>query len=540
MRRALYFSALAGIGAMAIALLLTVSVAATTWGEPVVVATDAKRPDVAIDSNGELHLVWADTNNSRIEYRHCATLDACDAIQKLPNLDGNATAPALALDSQNRPLVVWEQVKGKRHTIYLSRRDAGGWTPPTAFSNQPISILPDLAIGADDTPHVVYESVRRKGRAIYHSTQGSSQLPIVRQRVDFEKMPEAEQIANGRNARVDVDSQNHAHVVWNVGARPFGIKYSYQDNTNNFVAPKTIAKRNKDQAPDLSIDRETDWVGVVWETRENDRAAFALIENGAVIFRKKNVEGGFDTVRHPRIAVDCGGKFQIAFQRQKNDRSDWNIYYREFDSSNNTFSNPLRVTDSQRDDAQPALAATTFGALTFMTGRGGTIKVARGELNTLCHGAPTPTPTYTPTVPTSGWQHIPNTDSQIVYSNSWKTIAHNKASDGDYARCEKDGKCRSGASAKLEFAGGTRIEWETAYANPFGKVDVYIDGKPFERIDLCGMNPNSSKPKFAVRTYILSGDASTAHSIEIKFIGHSRCSDARKDYVAIDGFNILR
>ncbi len=526
--------------AFAVALLLTMSATATTWSDPAEIANPAKRPDVAIDANGEIHFVWINPDRGTIQYRHCTAVDTCDNAEKLPNLDGDATSPALALDSQNRPNVVWEQVKGKKHTIYFSRRDAGVWTDPVAYSNQPESVLPDIAIGSDDVTQVVYESVQNNGRAIYYVTEPSSQLPSPPRLVELELLQPEDKVASGRNVRIAVDGDNHAHVVWNTAKRPFAIKYVYQDSNGNFVAPKIVADKNQDQTPDLSIDAETNRVGIIWETRKNDRAAFVLLENGVEVFRKNNVEGGFDTVRRPRLATDCGGNFHLVFQREKSDKSDWNIYYREFDPNTETFTDPLRLTESQKDDAMPALTTTDKGVLAFITGRGGILNAMQAEIDTVCHGQPTPTPTLSPTIPSSGWEHIANHDARIVYTQAWNTVDNTKASDGNFARCETNNRCQKGASAKIEFTGGTRIEWETAYANTFGKADVLVDGKVFERVDLCSLNKKSAKPKFGVRTYILSGDANTAHSLEIKFIGHSNCSDVRRDYVAVDGFNILR
>ena len=99
-----------------------------------------------------------------------------------------------------------------------------------------------------------------------------------------------------------------------------------------------------------------------------------------------------------------------------------------------------------------------------------------------------------------------------------------KASDSSFARCETGGTCKIKSSAELLFEGGARIEWETSYRNSFGKADVYLDGRAYEAVDLCKLNSKSSRPKFGIRTYILSGDATTPHSIKIVATGHSGCS----------------
>lgn len=524
--------------ALVVTLLLALSASATSWSDPFDVANSAKRPDVAIDSNGEMHFVWVDAKTKTVGYRHCAGSGTCDEQETLPELDGRAMSAALAVDSENRPTVVWEQKKGKKHSIYLARRSESGWGEATLISDQPVSILPDIAIGSDDVSKVVYESVQKSGRAIYLVTFGET-LTSRPQLVDLETVNAPQKVANGRNVRLAVDAENNPHIVWNLAKRPFGVKYTYMSG-GAFVSPKIVGDMHNDKAPDIAIDPETNRVGIVWETRSNDRAAFILLQDGVEVLRKYNVEGGFDTVRRPRIAADCGGKFHIVFQRAKSNRSDWNVYYRQFEPTSGVLGAVIQLTNSQKDDAMPAFAAGEYGLLGFITGGGGKLSGTRAEIEGLCHGAPTPTATLSPTVPAFGWEHIPNQDPRIRYTNDWKVIDATNASDGNFARCETDGKCKKDSAAELTFTGGTRIEWETAYANTYGKVDVFVDGKIFERVDLCDLNKKSAKPKFNVRTYILRGDSLTEHTLRIQFVGDSNCSDGKKGYVAIDGFNILR
>lgn len=523
--------------ALSVAFWLNSSVSATTWDNPFSVGDPAKRADVAIDSNGELHLVWWNPERLLIQYRHCATADTCDPVEKLPALEGDSFAPAIAVDSLNHPTVVWEQKKGKKHTIYLSRRD-GVWDAPTALSDQPDSILPDIAIGPDDSSQVVYESVQKKARAIYY-VRSSRSLVTHSTLVDLERMEDARKVTAGRNVHIAVDADNNPHIVWNLARRSLGVMYTWMSG-GGFVFPKIVADNAEDQAPDISIDPETNRVGIVWETRKNNHAAFLLLQDHVEVFRQNGVEGGSDTVRRPRIAADCGGRFHIVWQLEKSNLSDWNIFYRQFDPGANSFTTPLRLTDSQKDDALPAIAASNFALVGYTTGKQGTLKAQRGAIGGICHGDPTPTPTLSPTVPASRWEHVPNDDARIVYTKTWKTVNAIKATDGNLARCENSGGCKKNSSAEFTFAGGTRLEWETAYANTYGKADVYLDGRAFEVVDFCKLNPNSSKPKFSKRTYVLSGDATTAHSIKIVAIGHSGCSDANKDFVAVDGFNVLR
>ncbi len=520
--------------ASAATLLFTFSVSATAWGNAFNVANSAAKVSVALDPNDEMYFVWANTQRGVIEYRHCAAADACDAVESLPRRKGTANSPALALDSQNRPVVAWAQEQTTKRTIYFSRREAGGWTAPIALSSHPQSILPALAIGTDDRLQVAYESVQNNTRKIYYvSVNGQNPIsPILidTEPADAQTDTEPDRIANGRNVRIAVDGANQAHVVWNTLQSPYSVKYAYQQN-NVFKPPKIVANDAQDQTPDIAIDRETNRVGIIWETRKNNHAAFILLENGAEVYRNRNVESGSKIVRQPRLAVDCGGRFQIAFQRRESANSVWDIFYRQFDPESFLFTGVQRLTQSNKNDARPALAAQRFALIAYITGSDGKLNARRGDIEGLCHGN---------TPPPSPWEHIPNSSRSVKYAGNWRLVSDTQASDKDFARCGTGAACKAGSSAKMDFVGGTRLEWETAYANTFGIVNVYIDGSIFERVDLCALNKNSSKPKFGKRTYILKGNETTPHSIQIKSVGKSSCTTSNKAYFVIDGFNVLR
>lgn len=517
----------------------TLSASATSWSNSFFVDESAKNSDVAIDANGGLHFVWLTSPGGRLEYRHCSDANTCDAIEKLPKIKGDAVALALALDSQDRPNVVWEQRKGQDSAIYYSRRNDGGWSEPDKISDGLPSHLPDIAIGGDDVKHIVFESVRGDSRAVYHGTRGGNSNTL--QVIELESAAASNRVSGGRNVRVAVDSKGRAHMVWNSESNPPRIKYAYQRADGAFVTPIVVADQNRAQAPDLAIDLETNRVGIIWETRADELASFAFYRNGEQLFRRSNITGGYDSVRRPRLAADCGGRFHLVFQRQRLIQTDWNIYHRVFNPADEMFSTTERITQSDTDDAAPVIAATNFIAIGYNVADNTSVQAMRGELDSVCYGEPTPVPTPFPTQPPTGeWEHIPNHDARIVYTKGWQTFDANKASEENYARCQKGGACKKNSSAELVFTGGTRVEWVTAYASNYGRADVYIDGEAFEIVDLCAPNRNSGKPKFGVRTYILDGNENTPHSIKIVAVGHTSCSSVNKNFVAVDGFNILR
>jgi len=412
--------------------------------------------------------------------------------------------------------------------------------------------------------------------------------------------PEAEgqQLTNGLYPRVTVDPDDRAHVVWNAPS-PYGIYYRIQQSDGSFAKKITVSQGHKDQTPDIAYSPNGS-IGILWGTYDNFNVAFAEYNNGQRDLIQYDVDGGVAQSLRPRIGIDCTGLYYFVFQGKVTADSSWDIFTRTYDASANRFGKRVTIGNSGQKEETPAVAATNIGAIVYANTESNLTMGSTADLGITCDTTPTDTPTATdtsnetptptatntsdpsvtatetptatatstsdatatatdtatvepsntptdaptatPTVtPASGSEHIPSNDPRIVYNGTWKEFKDRDASDKAFTRCGGKKVCKKNWSAELSFTGGTRVEWETAYAKTYGKVKVLIDGKPFEQIDLCKLNRNSKAPRFRIRSYILSGDDTTAHSIKIVALGrHSKCSPYDSKFVSVDGFNIIR
>lgn len=583
--------------------LLPLTASAAKWSAPFALGTGNKFPTTAIDANGKIHFAWWNQNANTVEYRECGlTQGSCSATETISAPGVESFYPSLAIDPDNNPNVVWEaRSSDSRYAVFFRRRVGGQWQAIRRVSkpSESYSEVPDLAISANGELKVTYQSKSGGNAYVYYATSqdgenfGSSHtITAVEVGADWtaaadeltsQVEPSGKQIAGGLFPRIAVDAAGNAYVVWNVPS-PYGIYFKSQKNGDWSKAVK-VATGHKDQTADITVN-DAGRIGIVWARGDKFDISFALFEGNKKQVQSNKVGGSNEWSLWPRIATDCAGNFHVAFQASPSPDPghNWNVYARRYNGA--SWDKLVTISKASSQEQVPAIAVTDVGAIIFSDGK--TVRASTTTLDGACGAVETPTPTETnepppsetptptatdPAAPTAtptatatevapptptntdlpdptatatlvapgGVEHVSAEDPRIVYTGKWRQFKAKKASDRSYRRCGGVHRCRKDWSAELSFVGGSRLEWETVYANTYGKVDVYIDGVLFERMDLCRLHPNSPFPRFAKRTYLLMGDASTPHSIKIQALGeHTQCSDYRSNYVALDGFNIIR
>ncbi len=518
---------------------------------------DSYYPNIAIDPQGRPNVVWESRDGgsysvfwSRRENGNWA------AIKKISS-EPYSELPDIAIGPQGIIHVVYQSKQNSTGFVFYAESDDGFTTLNKSELSQHVSDAP-IETAAESN-------------AMEFAAEGT-------------------QLSNGLYPRLTVDANDRAHVVWNAPS-PYGIYYRIQNATGGFDKAIKVSSGHKDQTPDI-VYSPNGSTGILWGTYDNFNAAFAEYVNGQQDLLKYDVDGGLEQSLWPRVAADCNGLFYFAFQGKTTAAGNWDIFARTYNATNNKFGKRVTIGNTGAQEQTPAIAVTNVGAIVYANTGSSSTMGATSNLGITCGSGPTntptattetsATPTFTPTntdVPnatatntptptntdvatatptatevatetptatatntsTSGTEHIPADDPRIVYSGTWTGYKYKKATDQQYTRCGGAKKCKKNWSAELSFTGGAQVQWETAYAQTYGKAQVYLDGKLFERVNLCKPNRNSAIPKFGVRTYILFGDANTPHTIKIEALGtHAKCSPYDSNYVAVDGFNIVR
>lgn len=527
-------------------------------------------PNIAIDPADRPNVVWESRDGSSYSIFWAQRENGQWSAAKKISREPYSELPDIAIGSQGIVHVVYQSKQDNTGYVYYVESDDGFATLRSTELEAAPSDLPIPA--AADTSEAVAN-------------------------------PEGGQLTNGLFPRVATDASDRAHIVWNAPS-PYGVYYSIQQATGDFASKLTVSTGHKDQSADVTVSpggavgilwgtydnfnaafaeyddgrrdlRQYDVDGGIaqslWPRVDADCSGlFHFVFQGKVTtdgnwnVYHRTYDAATNTFGKRETIASTGG------QEQTPDIAVAEVGAVAFtDTSRATARGSTALLDVNCGGAPTATATATLTGTPTATN---TIPAGATPTHTF---TPTDTPTNTPTAtdtepapPTStqtptdtatatdqptaapsptatdhspgGAEHIPATDPRITYTGEWKEYHTRAASDKSYMRCGGKKKCASDWSASITFTGGRRVQWETIYANTYGKARVLLDGELYEQVDLCKMRPRSSNPKFATRTYVLTGDANTAHTLQIVAFGRSDCSDYRSAFVGVDGFNVLR
>ena len=134
------------------------------WIEPLNLTTHystSATPDIAIDGNGNIHVVWADYyyGNYDIFHRYFNGNMWTDFVN-VSNDPIDSAWPQIGADSENNLHMTWEQLSGGGIDceILYSLFNEISWSPSQNISQNPAlqSTDPDIALDSFDNPHIVW------------------------------------------------------------------------------------------------------------------------------------------------------------------------------------------------------------------------------------------------------------------------------------------------------------------------------------------------------------------------------------------------
>ncbi len=137
---------------------------------PASISGNSQKPQIAIDSTGTHHAVWHDDGNrrSRILYSAFNGQSWSDAEPVTESMEFHMKNPSIAIDSQDRVWVSYEDTSWGMSEISVSVKDSGGWNPKVRVTNvKSDKGRPDIAVDTNDDVHLVWEDNRDGFYKIY-------------------------------------------------------------------------------------------------------------------------------------------------------------------------------------------------------------------------------------------------------------------------------------------------------------------------------------------------------------------------------------
>jgi predicted neuraminidase len=131
-------------------------------------------PKIAVDPSGNVHVVWFDDTPGKYEIYHKRSTDGggtWTTIQRLTWTLGESWDPAMAIDSSGNLHVLWHDDTPGNEEIYYKKSTDGGaaWTTSQRLTWTPgDSLVPEIAIDSSDNLHVLWHDLTPGNFEIYY------------------------------------------------------------------------------------------------------------------------------------------------------------------------------------------------------------------------------------------------------------------------------------------------------------------------------------------------------------------------------------
>ncbi len=173
----------------------------------------SRSPAIAVDSTGDLHVVWTDSTPGNSEVYYKKSSDGGTSwitSQRLTFNSGYSVSPAIAVDSTGDLHVVWMDSTPGNYEIYYSKGSNGGasWTARQRLTfNAGESGAPAVAVDSTTDPHVVLLDDTPGNYEIYYKKGSKGGTSWAGQRLTWNS-------GYSGYPAIAVDSAGDLHVVW--------------------------------------------------------------------------------------------------------------------------------------------------------------------------------------------------------------------------------------------------------------------------------------------------------------------------------------
>lgn len=292
------------------------------------------------------------------DYAEDSSWDMWSGSLKLALSDGiEQYTPAIAVDSEGRSIVVWENNYG----IYAQYLDAAGnqlWQSDLRVSNQGSidSRNPDVEIAPNDAVYIVWGDQRDGDYDIY-----AQKIDINGNRLWMSDVQVNSDVGteNQWNPVVEADNAGNVFVAWEGEGDYGGIYIQKLDSSGNKIwsdAIRLVEFGNND--PDLAVDQWGNAVVVWWNISDTSIFAQRLSPSGNKLWADDiQVSELFSSnwPKQPTVAVDSGGNAFVAW-------NDYDIYVQWLSTNGSkAWPNNVRITSGTSSCWNPSIAVGTSG-----------------------------------------------------------------------------------------------------------------------------------------------------------------------------------
>jgi RHS repeat-associated protein len=230
----------------------------------------ARKPDIAVDENSNLYVVWTDCRdtNEDIYFRRSTdggvTWGAASRVNDDPGTSSQSE-PAIAMDGVGRVYVVWTDYRNGDRDIYFSRSTDGGqtWSANVRVNDDggtENQRHPDLAVDEASNAYAVWEDWRDSvtERCDIYFARRDADTGLWGQNVRINKDTNG---AYQFHSSIDVDEVSRVHVVWEDWRSQSDEVYSIRspDGGQNWDAELIVSEYGaKNFLPSVAVEGDGD------------------------------------------------------------------------------------------------------------------------------------------------------------------------------------------------------------------------------------------------------------------------------------------
>ncbi|MBN2359938.1 MAG: hypothetical protein JXR83_10840 [Deltaproteobacteria bacterium] len=311
----------------------------------------SQNPTIALDSQDRPHVAWADDSSGQyqiyLRYWDGAAWQEYGGSATNGGISGtpaDSTVPALAIDSNDWPVVAWQDASASRPHVYVRHWDGASWAEyggsgsgVGAAPDPYLSTTPALALDRTDHPAVAFESV---DDIDVWTWDGSAWTTYAGS--DYEgHVPDA----SGELPVLAMDPDDNPVVAWRTGSWGRSIQLSRWSNgawtgMENTATPSTVAATTGIcSKPSLALESNGHPV-VAWQDAASRNQALVRRWDGAgwVGYGPSSPAGGVSNSAGnstiPSLAMAADGALVVAWQDETivTSIAEW-IYLKRFDGS---------------------------------------------------------------------------------------------------------------------------------------------------------------------------------------------------------------
>lgn len=364
-----------------------------SWSAPMSLSgPNANRPDVAIDGNGTVHLVYEEAAERNIWYRRKAAGGSWTSPLNL-RTGGRSIAPSIAVNpAGDRIIVAWhedDQV-GDEWDIFVNVHQNGSWSGTQNISaNATLSSNARAAIDVQGNMHVAWSD----GHVLYRKRDLGGQWGLI------DKIHHNTKRCNISD--LHTDAAGIVHAVYQVDDST-GWEIWYRNHDGIAWSTAVNVSQRPGASNDIDARIRSDALGklcVVWHDYDNVLSSSAPSRAGPWSPAETIVANKY-LATAPHLTIDPGMTARAVWQSRPSQADNWNIYYA--DKSIGTPGPTGTLSGEVRDQADVPLAGATVS-----TGNAAGITNAAGQY---AFSAPVGTYTVMASKPYHTSQSVSNVD----------------------------------------------------------------------------------------------------------------------------------